>query len=80
MCLHIEDGTHQTLLRHLRVSLGCVIDRVDLKESLAAEVNRPGGLDRILMPLPFGNVSLFLRRIQGYESPEKHFFLSVRGK
>lgn len=52
MYLHIEDGMRQTLLRHLRVSLGCVIDLVDLKESLAAEVNRPGGLDRILMPLP----------------------------
>lgn len=52
MYLPIEDSLPQTLLRHLRVSLGCVIDHVDLKESLAAEVNRPGGLDRILMPLP----------------------------
>ena len=52
MYLPIEDSMPQTLLRHLRVSLGCVIDHVDLKESLAAEVNRPGGLDRILMPLP----------------------------
>lgn len=52
MYLPIKDSMPQTLLRHLRVSLGCVIDHVDLKESLAAEVNRPGGLDRILMPLP----------------------------
>lgn len=52
MYLHIEDGMPPTLLRHPRVSLGCVIDHMDLKESLATEVNRSGGLDRILMPLP----------------------------
>lgn len=45
MYLPIEDSMPQTLLRHLRVSLGCVIDHVDLKESLGCfSVNRPGAL------------------------------------
>lgn len=56
-----------------------MIHRVDSEESLAAEVNRPGGPDKILLfydaPSPFLNVPLFSRKIQGYELPEKHFVL-----
>lgn len=57
---------------------GCVPRCIDLGESLAAEMNRPSHLDKILSlfgaPSRFLNVSL-LRKIQRFELPAKHFVL-----